>query len=167
MYGGLDPTDQYPQSKYPITVIAEGVTFLPDVFGQWKGIESLDNKKGVWISGYIDYINKDLKQHLKGIENNTRESALQMVEHKRTDYYFDNLDQTKDTFKNTGIDRTKYKTEIVSRIWLYMTFCNNSRGRFLKMKYDEGIEHLLKTNQLKPLYIKYDNEYPIDEFKKK
>lgn len=163
MYGGLDPTKEYPQSKYPISVIVEGVTFLPEVFGPWKGVESLDSKKGVWVSGYIDYINDSLKKHLKGIENNTRESALHMVEYKRVDYYFDNLDQTKDTFRNTQIDRSKYKTEIVSRIWLYMTFCNNKRGRFLKMKYDEGVEYLINTNQLKPLYIKYDNEYPIIE----
>ncbi|AZZ90188.1 hypothetical protein ENC22_02905 [Hahella sp. KA22] len=162
MYGGLDPTDEYPQALYPISVITEAVTFLPEHFGEWKGVTSLEGKNGVWIRGYTDYIDDKVKQYLQGEDLNSRESALSKVYLKRADYYFDNLRQTNITFSNILVDKTQFRTEPVTRVFLYMTFAKNERGEYLREKYNEGVAYLIETHQLLPLYEKYGREYPIE-----
>lgn len=155
--GGEVSSSLYYQSKYPLTVSRESIFFEKVTIGNWAGIQSIENKKGVWIRGY-SLGDKELEKRLKIQINDSRENALKMVFWRRVDYYVDSHSQLLKTLENAELpfNQDEYQIETIKELYLYMSFSKTNRGKRIRDLYDEGIERLYRTKKtkLKELYEK-------------
>lgn len=166
--GGLERTDKFLQSRYPINEIIESAFFHENTIPDWSGMESLRNLRGAWAIGYLDAFPASIRPLLTG-EDVPRASALQMVIQGRADYYLDNLLQMRKTLaraEQSGsiqANMTHYRIETIMQVPLYLSFTHGDRGAEIKQAYDDGIEALLRSGQLEQIYQKWGINMPTME----
>ena len=162
--GGLEHTEKFLESRYPINQILESVLFHREVISQWSGLDDLKGKKGVWALGYLDEFPPGIRKNMTG-EDVSRQSALNMLLEGRADYYFDNRMQMLQTIRKAGttlesLERGGYSIEPVMEISLFMVFTDSDRGRQVKAAYDQGVASLITTGQLQRIYRKWNMPLP-------
>jgi ABC-type amino acid transport substrate-binding protein len=61
------------------------------------------------------------------------------------------------------INREEYQVETILKLNVYLAFADNERGRELMRIFDERMETLVQSGELKPLYEEWGFTYPFDE----
>lgn len=135
--------------------------FKTHLIPDWKGIESLKGKRGVWYRGYT--WPDDVTPYLQGREVSRREQAVLVVANEHgAEYYFDNEDQLRQTIQKAevDIDMTIYRIEPVYVTTLYWRFQDSERGRQLRELFDHGLERLYCSGELESIYTRWQQAFP-------
>ena len=161
--GGVDRSERYHQSAYPISEVEDCAFFHQDLIEDWSGLPSLSGYRGTWALGYLDSVPDDVTRYLQGV-GVERESALQMVLQGRADYYFDNRSQLMQTIANSEhseqLDLSDYRIESIMTMPLYMSFSPDERGRQLRDLFDQGMAALLRSGELAEIYARWNEPMP-------
>ena len=162
--GADSPTKKFIQPKYPILRSTEVAFFKKSTIPSYRSINSLDGKSGVWVLGYTDNLPPQVKQHLHGNGNLSREAALQMVLLGRADYFLDNDYQLALTTKTLEgkFSPDEYETATVYVEDLFMCFTKSPRGQQLANLFDQGMKKLAETGELKRIYAKWNRFSPAE-----
>ena len=164
MTGGMEKSGNFHFSAFPILSDYEYVLFRTSAIPSWKGIESLNNKTGVWIEGYLEGTADEIRQYLQGFGVSSRAKALDMFLNKKRGikYLLDNRNQLMLTLgqQPSPLDETQYSIKQVYQANLYMAFQKSPRGLQIKHQFDTGFKALFCDKKLLPLYAKYQFEGP-------
>ena len=164
MTGGEDPDDQHLQATHPIVEVSQSVLFKRSVIPQWKGLESLKGRRGVWVHGYRSSAPAAITSVLLGREVKSRVQAVLIVANDRgAEYYYDNSYQMMQAIQQAGIPidlETTYQMEEVHIANLYWRFHDSDRGRQIRDLFDQGIERLYCSGELELIYGKWQSLFP-------
>lgn len=167
MTGTENPNETYLQSTYPIFQSIESVWFKKSIIKEWKGLESLKGRKGVWYQGYLESAPEELIPFLQGRDVRTRIQAVKVVVNERgADYYFDNKDQMMRTIQSADIplNLDEYQIETVYIGEMNWQFHKSERGEKIRAIFDQGFKELYCSGELLQLYEKWQlqGEFPTD-----
>ena len=153
------------QPRTPIIKSNEVVFFRKSSFPTFRGIESLEDKTGIWVLGYTDNFPESVKNNLNGKGNPSREAAFQMLLLGRADYFLDNDYQMAQTLKKFGkkFKASDYGLATVYSENLYMCFTHSPRGQRLADIFDERMKMLSGSGELKRIYAKWSRFSPSDQ----
>jgi len=164
MTGALYYSDVRNQSKYPVSESDEGILYKAEALHNIEGVDALKKYNGVWVNGFFSYSFRQNKYILKGVGVLTRKQAMQMLltDNREIDYYFDSREQIIQVAEqlNINIDSKDLYFKNFSKVPLYMTFSNTSKGKILKSFFDSGIEQLFCQNKLNAIYEKWHKTPP-------
>ena len=164
--GADSRTSKFAQPKTPILRSPEVVFLRKAAIPSYRNIESLNKKSGVWVSGYTDNLPDQIKKHLKGKGNPSRDAAFQMVLLGRADYFLDNdyqLAQTMNKFAGK-FDTSEFQVATVYSEDLYMCFTKSQRGQRLADIFDQRMKKLSDAGELKRIYAKWNRFSPAEQF---
>ncbi|MEX3774086.1 substrate-binding periplasmic protein [Pseudomonas sp. MYb118] len=121
--------------------------------------QTLGNYRLAWVRGY------DYQAHLPNItrynEVVRRTGILSMLLHDRADYYIDALTEV-DYVMHRAKDPSLFRRTHVAELPLYLCFANNPKARKLMALFDQRMELLVKSGQLKPIFERWEQPYPFD-----
>ncbi|MEW5804799.1 MAG: transporter substrate-binding domain-containing protein [bacterium] len=119
----------------------------------WKGQETLKDKKVAWIKGYAydEYLDVPVIK----MEFDERKDALRVLDKDRIDFFLDARGDLLTALEDGYVDKTKYRTETVKQLYLYLAFVNSERGKRLKQIFDERLPQLIKSGEIKRIYDKW------------
>jgi len=164
-YINEEPFPLYPKWHFDADVVS--ALFKKVKFPDWKGVNSLSNKKVGWIRGY-DY-NEYIDIKMQVDELNSRKSALGLLVKDRLDVFIDaiveikNELENKDLLKKIGFKIDDYRIEKLLQLNLYLAFINNDRGKQLRSIWDKNFPILLKNGTIKALFDQYKvKKFPFE-----
>ncbi len=142
--------------KYPIDYDDLTVLMPKAKEAQFKGEESLKDKKVAWIVdyGYENYLNVPVKL----TETSDRESAIKMLQAGRVDYYIEDTAAIEPALQDMGLSEDDFALVTIKYIKLYVCFVKNDRGATLQAIWDKRIPELIRSGTLETLYKKWDDE---------
>ena len=127
--------------------------FKKTTFPNWEGEASLKNRTLAWIRGY-GYENY-LKVDTQWRELNEREQVIPMLERDRVDAFLDHIEDVQALVdRSPRIERNTYRTGLVFRLDLYMGFANTPKGQALADLWDERMQQIIASGELKSLWEK-------------
>lgn len=161
MTGGLEPSDEFYQSKYPIWEKNDLIVFEKDSI-TWEGLESLVGKQGVWVRGYLSYDTETpVKEYAQGVEIETFENTIQFLLDQRADYLLTEAEALENHSKLVeGFNLDNYEIINIVSGQLYMSFPKTERGRKIRDIHDAGYEALTRE-EIKGIYSKWDLPAPL------
>ncbi|MBD8594040.1 transporter substrate-binding domain-containing protein [Pseudomonas sp. CFBP 8758] len=120
---------------------------------------SLGGYRLAWVRGY------QFQKYLPNVrtynEVQRRTGILSMLEHDRADYYVDALTEIEVILRQAA-EPERFKRVHVAELPLYLGFSDSARGRALLAVYDQRMEQLVKTGQLRGIYQRWGQPYPFD-----
>lgn len=134
--------------------------FKKGTVASWNGEQSLRGNVG-WIRGYA--FNEYLQIPLKFLEVDTRKSGLKMLEAGRLDFFLDTEGELLGALEEEGLDTSAYQIETILTLNVYLAFADNARGKALAQIFDDRMETLVKSGELKPIYEKWNLHYPFEQ----
>lgn len=127
---------------------------LPD----WKGAESLNGKRAVWLKGY-DFQTLDFFADTRFAgwdEVEEFEDAWRLLNHGRADVYIDALLDIREFADGHSLDLAKdYRVEILWGENAYPAFHPSDKSRRLMRIFDDRIRQLFAGGQLRALFEKW------------
>ncbi|MBN2651249.1 MAG: transporter substrate-binding domain-containing protein [Spirochaetales bacterium] len=158
MYYYEESSDEVPimktiYPKWPIYIEETAVVFKKSKFPNWAGISSLHGQTAVWPRGYNYHLFLgDIVPDWSETDNS--ELGLKMLEGDRMTFYIDAANDIDSAFVSLGMDRSIYRTEIIMTENLYVGFSQTARGQKLADLYDQRIQVLIKSGELKKIFEK-------------
>ena len=142
--------------QYPLYVDYTVAIFKKEKIQEWKGIETLDGKRAVWMRGYNIHTLPPFRNiTLKWGEINNPEQAWKMLESDRAEVYIDALIDVDPYIKQHNIDMTPYRLEILYSRNAYIEFAHSQRSKKLIEIYDTRICELLNSGKLEDMFEKW------------
>jgi ABC-type amino acid transport substrate-binding protein len=123
-------------------------------------IDSLARSRLVWIRGYRYERYLPATSHF--LEIPRRENVLPMLDAGRVDYFVDarvDIEMLLSTVKS----ESQYVVSDLLRLPLYLGFAETAEALALADLYDRRMQHLVSTGELRPIYARWNWEYPFDE----
>lgn len=121
--------------------------------------ETLGNYRLAWVRGY------DYQDYLPNVtrynEVVRRTGILSMLTHDRADYYIDALSEIEFIVRGAK-DPAQFRRTHIAELPLYLCFANTPRARKLMALFDQRMEHLVKSGELKPIFKRWKQPYPFD-----
>lgn len=146
----------YPQWHYDVDhIYALGLASKPT-----PTLATIGNYRLVWMRGY-DY-NNYLPNIRRFNEIHRSVGILPMLVHERADFYIDALMEIQDVLSKAD-NPQQFKLSPLINLPLYLGFANTENGRALRELFDQRMEVLVKTGQLKPIFERWKQPYPFDE----
>lgn len=146
----------YPQWHYDVDhIYALGLASKPT-----PTLATIGNYRLVWMRGY-DY-NNYLPNIRRFNEIHRSVGILSMLVHERADFYIDALMEIQDVLSKAD-NPQQFKLSPLINLPLYLGFANTENGRVLRELFDQRMEVLVKTGQLKPIFERWKQPYPFDE----
>jgi ABC-type amino acid transport substrate-binding protein len=146
----------YPQWHYDVDhIYALGLASKPT-----PTLATIGNYRLVWMRGY-DY-NNYLPNIRRFNEIHRSVGILSMLVHERADFYIDALMEIQDVLSKAD-NPQQFKLSPLINLPLYLGFANTENGRALRELFDQRMEVLVKTGQLKPIFERWKQPYPFDE----
>ena len=144
----------YPQNRYDSDhIYALGLATTPA-----PTLETLANYRLAWVRGYKFEAYLPNVKRFNQIER--REGILPMLEHARADFYIDSLTEAKYVMSQAQ-DPSRFKLSPIIELPLYIGFADNERGRALAILFDQRMEALIKSGELKPIFERWHQLYPF------
>jgi polar amino acid transport system substrate-binding protein len=120
---------------------------------------NLGQYKLAWVHGY------EYQRYLPGIKHYTevlrRNGILSMLDLGRADYYIDAQTEIEGLLKEAS-HPAAYKMTHVAELPLYIGFSNTAKGRRLRLAFDQRMDSLVPSGQLRELFAKWQQPYPFD-----
>lgn len=120
---------------------------------------SLSNKRVAWLRDFG--LDRFIHEPMHINELDTIESAFQMLEKDRIDYFVGAKSDIEDFIKNHQPDMTSFGMAYAFHLGLYMAFTDNARGAQLRDMWDAEMAHFHTTEAFKSIYKKYGYPYPF------
>jgi polar amino acid transport system substrate-binding protein len=145
----------YPRWNFDIDqVYALGLASRPS-----PDVNLLGQYKLAWVRGY------QYQRYLPNIKRYTevqrRSGILSMLDLGRADYYIDALDEIQALLRNTS-NKSAYKVTPVIELPLYLGFADSQKGQQLRTIFDQRMDELVPSGQLRELYAKWHQPYPFE-----
>jgi len=122
-------------------------------------LDTLGNYRLAWVRGY------ELHRYLPHIkrynEVQRRTGILAMLDHDRADYYIDALNEIQTVIRQAP-DAARYKRTHVAELPLYLGFADTAEGRQLRTLFDQRMDHLVPSGELREIFAKWGQPYPFD-----
>ncbi len=145
------------------------VIFKKTTIPKWQGIDSLKGMKIVSAIGtdhiqllhkYKDKLSFEIQN---AYENQTPKGALKMTDLDFMDVYISSIELLKVAMSNLGDDFRvdEYQIESIGRQKFYPLFQNNQRGKELAEIFDNGMQKLHNSGQLK-IWFEEDSNASIE-----
>lgn len=122
------------------------------------GIDDLRDKRVAWLRDFG--LDKYLSVPMKIVEVDTIQSAMQMLEAGRIDYFIGAQSDIADDIKARGADMRDFERAFVMHLGLYLAFANTPRGDELRRIWDEEMEGFHKSDAFKAIYKRAGFDYP-------
>lgn len=134
------------------------------LFHQRKGngpmnIASLRNQRVAWLRGFG--LDRFIREPMHVTELDSIESAFQMLERDRIDYFVGAKSDIQDYIRNAKQDMRNYGTAYALHLGLYVAFANNARGQKLRAMWDAEMENFHRSEAFKTIYKSYGYPYPF------
>ncbi|ROM76629.1 ABC transporter substrate-binding protein [Pseudomonas brassicacearum] len=123
-------------------------------------LATIGNYRLVWMRGY-EY-NNYLPNIRRFNEIHRAVGILPMLIHERADFYIDASTEIEEVLSKAD-DPQQFKLSPLINLPLYLGFANTENGRALRALFDQRMEVLVKTGQLKAIFERWDQPYPFDE----
>ncbi|KJK08506.1 MULTISPECIES: ABC transporter substrate-binding protein [Pseudomonas] len=125
----------------------------PDNLGQFKLS---------WVRGY------DYQRYLPNVgeyrEVQRREGILLMLERKRVDVYIDAQTEVEYVMDQAGDnERSKFRSTHIAELPMYLAFGKTEKGRALMALFDQRMEKLVASGELREIFSKWSQPYPFDQ----
>ncbi|MEZ1317421.1 transporter substrate-binding domain-containing protein [Pseudomonas fluorescens] len=121
--------------------------------------QTLGNYRLAWVRGY------DYQDYLPNITHYNevirRTGILSMLLQDRADYYIDALTEV-DYVIHRAKDPSLFRRTHIAELPLYLCFANNPKARKLMALFDQRMELLVKSGQLKPIFERWKQPYPFE-----
>ncbi|MBV4486771.1 transporter substrate-binding domain-containing protein [Pseudomonas sp. SWRI153] len=121
--------------------------------------QTLGNYRLAWVRGY------DYQKYLPNVRSFNevirRTGILSMLTYKRADYYIDASTEV-DYVLSRARDPSLFRRTHVAELPLYLCFANTPRARSLMTLFDQRMEQLVRSGELKPIFEKWKQPYPFD-----
>lgn len=112
-----------------------------------------------WVRGY------EYQRYLPNIKHYTevqrRSSILSMLDAGRADYYIDALNEIQALLRRSP-RQSSYKVTHVAELPLYIGFTDNPKGRRLRELFDQRMDELVPSGQLREIFARWHQPYPFD-----
>lgn len=146
----------YPKWHYDVDhIYALGLASKPT-----PTLATIGNYRLVWMRGY-EY-NNYLPNIRRFNEIHRSVGILPMLVHERADFYIDASMEIEEVLAKAD-DPKQFKLSPLINLPLYLGFANTENGRVLRELFDQRMEVLVKTGQLKPIFERWKQPYPFDE----
>lgn len=122
------------------------------------GIGDLRDKRVAWLRDFG--LDRYLKVPMKIVEVDTIQSAMQMLEAGRIDYFIGAQSDIADDIKARGVDMRDVEQAFVMHLGLYLAFADTPRGEVLRRIWDEEMETFHKSDTFKGIYQRAGFDYP-------
>jgi len=121
-------------------------------------LDTLGNYRLAWVRGYRyqDYL-PNIHRFNEVVR---RTGILSMLTHNRADYYIDALTEV-DYMVAQAKDPSQFRRTHIAELPLFLCFANTPKARSLMALYDQRMERLVKSGQLKPIFAKWKQPYPF------
>ncbi len=119
----------------------------------------LHNKfKIVWVRGYG--LHESAPEISKYEEVDDMKQGIDMVLKRRADILIDYDEDLKDYIKSRKLNPTEHNVEpsSISGDYIYVCFKKNKEGESLAEQFDQKMNQMYKSGELKKIYLKYDRE---------
>lgn len=151
----VDEGVHYPQWHYD----ADRISALSVITQPVPSLATLGQYRLVWMRGY------EYQRYLPNLKNYwevlRRNSALEMLNYGRADFYIDARTEVEDLLDEAD-DKSRYRITDLTNLPVYLGFTNSPRGRELAQLYDRRMEALVKQGSLRPLFERWQQPYPFD-----
>lgn len=120
---------------------------------------SLRNKRVAWLRdfGLDRFIQEPMRVH----EVDSIDSAFQMLERERIDYFVGAKSDIQDHIRNARQDMSAFGMAYALHLGLYVAFADNTRGKKLRAMWDKEMETFHQSEAIKEIYRKYGYPYPF------
>ncbi|HWT68501.1 MAG TPA: transporter substrate-binding domain-containing protein [Pseudomonas sp.] len=120
--------------------------------------QTLGDYRLAWVRGY-DY--QDYLPNVRHYDEVIRRTGIiSMLTYKRVDYYIDALTEV-DFVLNRAKDPSQFRRTHIAELPLYLCFANTPQARTLMALFDERMEKLVKSGELKPIFEHWKQPYPF------
>ena len=151
----VDEGVHYPQWHYD----ADRISALSVITQPVPSLATLGQYRLVWMRGY------EYQRYLPNLKNYwevlRRNSALEMLNYGRADFYIDARTEVEDLLDEAD-DKSRYRITDLTNLPVYLGFTDSPRGRELAQLYDRRMEALVKQGSLRPLFERWQQPYPFD-----
>ncbi len=122
--------------------------------------ETLGNYRLAWVRGYDyqDYL-PNVRHYAEVIR---RTGIVSMLTHDRADFYIDALTEV-DYVVSRAKDPSQLRRTHIAELPLYLCFAKTPQARSLMVLFDQRMEQLVKSGELKPIFERWKQPYPFDE----
>ncbi|AZE57733.1 hypothetical protein C4K03_5616 [Pseudomonas synxantha] len=121
-------------------------------------LATLGDYRLAWVRGY------KYEQYLPSVRRfnqiERRSGILPMLQHGRADFYIDALTEAKYVLSQSQ-DPALFKLTHIAELPLYIGFADSERGRALMAVYDQRLDSLVKTGELKAIFARWNQPYPF------
>lgn len=121
---------------------------------------SLGDYRLAWVRGYA--FQRYLPTAKRYEEIRRRDGILEMLKRGRADYYID-AEQEMDYIQQQMPDPSAFRLTHVIDLPLYLGFADNARGRAMRDLFDQRMDQLVASGELRPLYARWKMPYPFDQ----
>jgi len=141
-------------SRYPFVKDYLLVLFKKNKVNQWKGQETLKNKKIGWLKGfsYDEYLEVPVIKR----EFMQRGSILRQLDKDQLDFFMDTRNDVESVLNKGIIDVTRYTVETVLELERFLVFADNEKGKELKRIFDDRFPHLVQSGEIEKLFAKWN-----------
>ena len=123
-------------------------------------LATLGDYRLAWVRGY------KYEEYLPNVHRfnqiERRDGILPMLQHGRADFYIDALSEAKYVLSQSE-EPSKFQLTHIAELPLYIGFADTERGRALMAVYDQRVEALVKSGELKAIFERWKQPYPFDE----
>jgi len=120
--------------------------------------DNIGSYRLAWVRGY-KYQNY-LPNVGKYDEVIRRTGILSMLTHNRADFYIDAQTEV-DYVLGHAKDASQFRSTHVAELPLFLCFANNPKARSLMAVFDQRMELLVKSGELKPIFERWKQPYPF------
>jgi polar amino acid transport system substrate-binding protein len=122
--------------------------------------ETLGSFRLAWVRGY-DY--QDYLPNVRHYDEVIRRTGIvSMLTHNRADFYIDALTEV-EYVQNLAKDPSQFRRTHIAELPLYLCFAKTPQARTLMALFDQRMEELVKSGELKPIFERWKQPYPFDE----
>lgn len=120
--------------------------------------ETLGQFRLAWVRGY------DFNSYLPYVDRyrevQRREGILPMLEYGRVDFYIDALTEV-DYVLAQAPDPSVFRRTHLAELPLYLAFAKTPEGRALKAIFDQRMDELVPSGQLREIFTRWQQPYPF------
>lgn len=145
----------YPRWPYA----ADAVSALGLARKPAPSVKTLGNYRLLWMRGY------GYQNYLPGLNNyqevTRRDTVLAMLQEGRADYFLDDDDEI-NTMLATAEHPEIFRLSPLQYLSLYIGFAQTADGRALAKLYDQRMDVLVRSGQLRAIFQRWNDHYPYD-----
>jgi len=123
------------------------------------GTSALRDQRVAWLRDFG--LDRFIKEPMRVTELDSVESAFQMLQRDRIDYFVGAKSDIQDYIRSSGQDMRNFGMVYALHLGLYMAFANNERGQKLRAMWDAEMETFHRSDAIKAIYKKYGYPYPF------